>query len=45
MNSSTNDIGELVLRPFRMCGFLPMNIPITIGMILSKPTMFNTALW
>jgi len=42
MNSSTNDIGEIVSRPFRMCGFVPMNIPILCGILLSAPTMGNT---
>ena len=45
MNASTNDVGELVIRPFRMCGFLAMNVPIISGMFLSAPTMFNTAMW
>lgn len=42
MNSSTNDTGELVFKPFRMCGFVPVNIPILCGIVLSSPTMFNT---
>ena len=42
MNSSTNDVGDLVPKPFRMCGFVPVNIPILCGIVLSKPTMFNT---
>ena len=41
-NSSANDKGELVLKPFRMCGFVPINIPVLCGIVLSKPTMFNT---
>jgi hypothetical protein len=45
MNASTNDVGDLVFRPFRMCGFVPINIPVLCGIILSKPTMFNTILW
>ena len=44
-NSSANDLGELVLKPFRMCGFVPVNIPILCGIVLSKPTMFNTILF
>jgi len=43
MNSSTNDTGELVFKPFRMCGFVPMNVPILCGMLLSPPTMKFTA--
>ena len=42
MNSSTNDTGELVIKPIRMCGFVPVNIPILCGIILSKPTIANT---
>jgi hypothetical protein len=44
-NSSTNDLGELVLKPFRMCGFVPVNIPILCGIVLASPTMFNTILF
>jgi hypothetical protein len=44
-NSSANDKGELVTKPFRMCGFVPMNIPVLCGIVLSKPTMFNTVLF
>ena len=42
MNSNTNDVGEIVVKPFRMCGFVPMNIPILCGILLSPPTMKNT---
>tara|TARA_B110001450_G_C17584655_1_gene466444 strand:- start:402 stop:1115 length:714 start_codon:yes stop_codon:yes gene_type:complete len=42
MNASTNDTGQLVFKPFRMCGFVPVNIPILCGIVLSKPTMLNT---
>jgi len=42
MNSNTNDLGQLVIKPFRMCGFVPMNIPILCGLVLAKPTMTNT---
>ena len=44
-NSSADDKGELVTKPFRMCGFVPMNIPVLCGIVLSKPTMFNTVLF
>lgn len=44
-DSSANDKGELVFKGFRMCGFVPVNIPILCGMLLTKPTMFNTVLW
>jgi hypothetical protein len=42
MNSSTNDKGELVFTPFRMCGFVPVNIPVLMGIVCSAPTMRNT---
>lgn len=42
MNASTNDQGELVARPLRMCGFVPINVPILLGIVASPPTMFNT---
>ena len=42
MNSNTNDVGEIVMKPFRMCGFVPVNIPILCGILLSAPTMRNT---
>ena len=45
MNACTNDQGELVLKPLRMCGFVPINVPILCGMFLSPPTMFYTGLW
>jgi len=28
-----------------MCSFVPVNIPILFGMLLSKPTMVNTVFW
>lgn len=42
MNSSTNDVGAIVPRVFRMCGFVPVNIPVLCGMLIAPPTMFNT---
>jgi len=45
MRASTNDQGELVSRPLRMCGFLPMNVPISCGFFLAPPTMLHTGLW
>jgi len=45
MNSSANDIGELVFRPFRMCGFVPMNVPLLVGILFSPPTMKHTFFW
>jgi len=43
-NGHCNDRGELVPRLFRMCGFVPTNIPIIGFMMLAPPTMFITAL-
>jgi len=45
MNSSTNDAGDLVKKPFRMCGFVPINVPILCGMLMAPPTMKYTALF
>ena len=45
MRSSCNDKGELVMKGMRLCGFLPLNVPIISAMFLSAPTMFNTAFW
>lgn len=42
--SNANDKDELVIRPFRMSGFVPMNMPILIGMVTAPPTMFFTIL-
>jgi sideroflexin-5 len=44
MNSSTNDVGDIVPRMFRMCGFVPVNIPILCGMLIAPPTILNTVL-
>jgi hypothetical protein len=35
INSSINDKGEIVLKPFRMCGFVWTNTPILIGILCS----------
>ena len=44
-NSCCNDKDELVPKLFRMCGFVPVNVPILFGIVLAPPTMFNTALF
>jgi len=36
---------ELIPRVFRMSAFLPTNIPIVCGIIMSPPTMKYTAFW
>lgn len=43
-NGHCNDKGELVPRFFRMCGFVPTNVPIIGFMMLAPPTMLITAL-
>jgi hypothetical protein len=42
MRASTNDVGELVPKPMRMCGFVPINIPIIMGIMMAPPTMAYT---
>eukprot|EP01061_Rhynchopus_euleeides_P031429 TRINITY_DN52065_c0_g1_i1.p1 TRINITY_DN52065_c0_g1~~TRINITY_DN52065_c0_g1_i1.p1 ORF type:complete len:333 (+),score=118.17 TRINITY_DN52065_c0_g1_i1:61-1059(+) len=39
------DTGEKVTPLFIPCGFIPANVPICAGMLLSAPTPFNAALW
>jgi hypothetical protein len=29
----------------RMCAFVPVNVPILFGMLISPPTTFNTIFW
>lgn len=46
VNSSTSrDTGEEIPRMMRMCAFLPVNIPILFGMLLSTPSVANTVFW
>ena len=44
MISCANDLGEIVFKPFRMCAFMWMKIPINCGMVLAPPTVFWTVL-
>jgi len=44
MNASTNDVGDLIFKPCRMCGYFTFNVPITVGMMLAPPTIMNTVL-
>ena len=37
------DTGELIPRYFRMCSFVPFNVPILTGMLLAPPTLGFTA--
>eukprot|EP01062_Namystynia_karyoxenos_P029814 TRINITY_DN22336_c0_g1_i1.p2 TRINITY_DN22336_c0_g1~~TRINITY_DN22336_c0_g1_i1.p2 ORF type:complete len:361 (+),score=130.41 TRINITY_DN22336_c0_g1_i1:80-1084(+) len=39
------DTGEKVFLPFRACAFVPANVPIAAGMLLSAPTVPNAILW
>jgi len=44
---SVSETGEptFITTAFRMSAFMPMNIPLLAGMILSPPTMGYTILW
>jgi len=42
VSSAIKENGELIPRPFRMCGFVPFNMPILVGLLLTQPTLFNT---
>ncbi|KAH7474449.1 hypothetical protein PRIC1_013422 [Phytophthora ramorum] len=37
--------GETVSLPFRLSAFVPVNIPICVGMLLAPPTLANTIFW
>ena len=39
------DTGEFIPWLFRWSSFVPANIPISFGMIITPPTPFNTILW
>lgn len=41
----SRDTGDQIPRMMRMCAFVPVNIPILFGMLISPPTMFNTVFW
>jgi len=45
LSSIHPDTGELIPWFARTSAFIPVNIPIICGMMLSSPTMFNTILW
>ena len=40
-----SDTGDFIPWPGRMSSFVPMNMPIAFGMIMTPPTPFNTILW
>ena len=39
------DSGKIIFWPMRMSSFLPLNIPINFGLIVSPPSPFNTIFW
>ncbi|CDW84214.1 sideroflexin [Stylonychia lemnae] len=44
-SSISKDNGEQIPRFMRMCAFVPVNVPILFGMILSPPSTANTIFW
>jgi sideroflexin-5 len=39
------DTKEKVPYPFRMCSFVPVNLPIVFGMVCTKSTIVNVIFW
>ena len=39
------DTGEFIPWAMRLSSFVPMNLPISFGMIITAPTPFNTIFW
>uniref|UniRef100_T1JJ32 Sidoreflexin n=1 Tax=Strigamia maritima TaxID=126957 RepID=T1JJ32_STRMM len=39
------DTGEKIFMPFRMSGYVPFGTPITTGLLIPNPTMFQTIFW
>ncbi|KAJ1471588.1 Tricarboxylate/iron carrier [Baffinella frigidus] len=39
------DTKEIMPAPFRVCAFVPANIPICMGMLMTPPTMANVLFW
>lgn len=39
------DTGKTIFWSMRMSSFLPFNLPIVFGLIITPPTPFNTILW
>lgn len=39
------DTKEKVPFPFRMCAFVPVNMPIVFGLVCTKQTLFNVIAW
>ena len=44
-SSMSPDSGKVIPWAMRTCSFVPTNIPIIGGMIISPPSMFNTIFW
>lgn len=46
INTSVHpDTKEVIAWPMRMSAFIPTNLPIIFGILMTAPTPFNTALW
>lgn len=46
VNSAVSrETGEEIPRMMRMCAFVPVNVPILFGMLISPPTVANTIFW
>jgi len=44
--ASTNaDTGEIIPRPFRLCGFVTYNMPILVGLLLPNPSTATVIFW
>eukprot|EP01147_Barroeca_monosierra_P001035 gene1035-4271_t len=39
------DTGDVILQPFRMCGFAVYGTPIIVGMLMPNPTLTTTVFW
>ena len=44
-SSTSPDTGEVIPWAMRTCSFVPTNIPIIVGMLVSPPSQFNTIFW
>ena len=38
-NSSANDKDEIVMKPFRLCAFIPVRLPIAVALVVGPPTL------
>ena len=39
------DTKEFIPWPMRLSSLIPINLPISLGMIVTAPTPFNTIFW